>query len=115
MIPDRDAIVRTTKRICVFLCAGRDVLADFGPQPVMKTARRMFRLAADMEARYGGLEALRTEIAPVGDDILYRSYAGRLLLSPDDAAVAVRPGKSDAMKFASKRNNGAIDEGHRLG
>ena len=33
---------------------------------------------------------------------------------PDDPAVALRTRKFDAMKFASERDDGAVDERHRL-
>ena len=75
----------------------------------MEAARRMLIVAAHVKARDGSVETLAAQIAPIGG----RS-ARSLSFLPDNSAVALWTRESDAMKLASERDNGAIDEGHRL-
>jgi hypothetical protein len=75
----------------------------------MEAARRVLIVAAHVKARDGSVETLAAQIAPIG-----RRSARSLSFLPDDPAVALWTRESDAMKLASERDNGAIDEGHRL-
>ena len=109
MIADRNALEAALKRLGVLFYAHRDVFPNFGPQPVMEAARRVLIVPAHVKARDRSIETLAAQIAPIG-----RRRARSLSFLPDDSAVALWARKSDAMKFASERNNGAIDEGHRL-
>ena len=114
MIADRNALEAALKRLGVLFHAHRDVLANLGPQPVMEAARRMFIVAAHVKARDRSIETLAAQIAPIGRRSLGDGSACGISFLPDDSAVALWTRKSDAVKFAPERDNGAIDEGHRL-
>ena len=58
---------------------------------------------------------MAAQISPIGEGMSWRREAlCGISFLPDDPAVALWTRKSDAMKFASEGDDGAIDEGHRL-
>lgn len=115
MVPDSDAFVVTLQYACIFFHARGDVFAHLGPKPIMETARRMFRLAADMKTWDGRIEALRVEISPIGKRVLYHRKNARLPFLPDHPRIALMACKPDAMKLAPERDNRAVYERRRLG
>ena len=111
LIADRNPLEAALKRLGVLFCARRDVLANFGPQPVMEAARRMLIVAAHVKTRDRSIETLAAQMTPIGRRCLGDGGDCGISFLPDDSAVALWTRKFDAMKFAPERDNGAIDEG----